>query len=300
MYVKQSLDLLEGLINKDKPPSSSHLGRFYVFSLMWSLGALLELSDRKKLEEFLVQNNKGLDLPKIRAEETIFEYVVSETGEWEHWNNRVNDYIYPPDSIPEYSSILVPNVDNVRTDFLTSLIAKQDKAVLLIGEQGTAKTVIIKGCCSKNDPETHLFKSFNFSSASTPLMFQRTIESYVDKRVGTTYGPPGGRKMTVFVDDIIMPVINEWGDQITNEITRQMMEQKGFYNLEKPGDFTNIVDIQLMAAMIQPGGGRNDIPQRLKRQFVIFNCTLPSNASIDKIFSTIGLGYFCTVNYLIQ
>lgn len=48
-------------------------------------------------------------------------------GNWEHWLNRVQEYNYPSDYKPEYSSILVPNVDNVRTSFLMETIAKQNK-----------------------------------------------------------------------------------------------------------------------------------------------------------------------------
>ena len=68
--------------------------------------------------------------------------------------------------------------------------------------------------------------------------------------------------------------------------------QKGMFSLLKPGDFTNIIDIQFVASMIHPGGGRNDIPERLKSQFAIFNCTLPADNSIDHIFSTIATGFF--------
>uniref|UniRef100_A0A8C4UAF2 Dynein axonemal heavy chain 5 n=1 Tax=Falco tinnunculus TaxID=100819 RepID=A0A8C4UAF2_FALTI len=295
MYIKQAIDLLQGLLSDrdEKQLSEEHIARLFIFAVMWSAGALLEPDDRLKMELFLRKHSAVKELPSVMGEETIFEFGINACGQWEHWSKKVPEYIYPKDSVPEYTSILVPNVDSVRTNFLMHAIMRQGKAVLLIGEQGTAKTVMIKDYTSKYDPDVHLTKCLNFSSATQPTMFQRSIESYIDKRMGTTYGPPAGKKMTVFIDDINMPVINEWGDQITNEIVRQLMEQKGFYNLEKPGEFTNVVDIQFVAAMIHPGGGRNDIPQRLKRHFTIYNCTLPSSSSIDKIFRTIAEGYFC-------
>lgn len=282
---------------KDEMCSAEHLHRLYIFSLAWGMGGLLSTADRIKYDTFVKSKFPDLDFPqdpKLKSS-TIFDFFVTAQGQWKNWNTLVTNYIYPEVSTPDYLSILVPIVDNVRIDYLINTIASQEKPVLLIGEQGTAKTAIMKNFMKKKmTMESYMGRSFNFSSATSPFQFQKTIESYVEKRLGNTFGPPGGRKLIIFVDDINLPQINEWGDQITNEIVRQTMDMNGFYSLEKPGDFTSIVDVQYVAAMGLPGGGRNDIPSRLKRQFSIFNCNIPDNDSIDKIFRVLGEGHYNT------
>lgn len=72
---------------------------------------------------------KMLNMIKISWD--IFPFFVI-SGDWEHWNKRVQEYVYPTDNVPDYASILVPNVDNVRTQFLINTIAKQQKVSTVI------------------------------------------------------------------------------------------------------------------------------------------------------------------------
>lgn len=139
-YIKQLIDILEGLLSEpdSKNLDDDHLAKLVIFSAMWSLGAALELDDRQRLERFLRANpDQLLPFPNVRndSDESIFEFVVGATGNWEHWRERVPDYAYPRDHTPEFTKILVPNVDNTRTDYLVHLVANQGKPVLLIGEQ---------------------------------------------------------------------------------------------------------------------------------------------------------------------
>jgi dynein heavy chain len=124
----------------------------------------------------------------------------------------LDTYVHPENSTSDYSSILAPIVDNVRINYLINTVAKQERAVLLIGEQGSGKTVMMKAYMKKANAEIYLGHSFYFSSATSLLQFQKTMESYVEKHMGNTFGPPSGKKMMVFIDDVNLPEINEWGD----------------------------------------------------------------------------------------
>lgn len=92
-------------------------------------------------------------------------------GEWEHWNVAMSS-APAESSSSDYSQVLVPILESVRITYLINIIATQEHPVLLIGEQGSGKTVMMKTYMRSAKPELYLSRSFNFSSATSPYQFQ--------------------------------------------------------------------------------------------------------------------------------
>lgn len=87
-------------MNKETEYTKSYLERLTIFALMWrlelyfkrsrnevygiffSMGALLELNDRAKLEQYFVDCHDA-DIPKNIAQGgSMFDYFVNDQGQW--------------------------------------------------------------------------------------------------------------------------------------------------------------------------------------------------------------------------
>ena len=275
------------------------LKQIFWWALAWSFGGMLESKDRERMDAFIREEFKNMPQsndPAVSSQ--IFDYKINlKTGQWDHWNKYLERWKYPGDDKLDFATLFIPTMDSVRLHYLLKCNFIQNRPSMLIGVSGTAKTVTVEKflinlqLTDARYQDTN-FKKTNFSSMTTPQNFYNALEDMTEKQLGTTYGPKGGGRLAVFIDDINMPVINEWKDQVTNEIVRQVVESREVYDLKKPGQRKELKGLMYMAAMSHPTGGKNDIPNRLKRHFSVFNVPLPEESSIQQIFGAIFEGRF--------
>lgn len=108
--------------------------------------------------------------------------------------------------------------------------------------------------------------------------------------------PPPGKKLAIFVDDINMPAVEQFGAQPPIELLRQYVDYKGVYD-RKNLFWKDIDSAVLVVASAPPGGGRSALTTRFTRHFNIMNMPDSSEECLTQIFSQILFNFFKKKNF---
>mmetsp|Transcript_25185 Transcript_25185/g.84603 ORF Transcript_25185/g.84603 Transcript_25185/m.84603 type:complete len:2627 (-) Transcript_25185:45-7925(-) len=283
-----------------------------VSALVWSVGACVDYAGRRKFDahlrlllsgdaaglaanddygDFLNKNPGYAEAGKTSTiappeEAMIYDFKFNaKTCSWAPWVDAGSKFVISPTA--EFNSIVVPTVDTVRHEWLVEAILLKGYHVLCTGETGTGKSVTIKNhrlLSGKEDAFTSIV--LNFSAQTSANQTQDIIDSKLEKRRKGVLGPPLGKTCIIFVDDLNMPAKEEYGAQPPIEILRQWMDHAGWYDRDENA-FRQLVDVQFVAAMGPPGGGRTQITQRYVRHFNLLNFVPFSADSLARVFTTI-------------
>ncbi|KAJ3359470.1 Dynein heavy chain 10, axonemal, partial [Kappamyces sp. JEL0680] len=275
------------------------LENIFIQALVWSLGATILEEDRgkfseaiKKLAEMpLVNNNGAINIGQLPGNDRhLYDYHFDlNTAQWTPWTSYVPAYQHNR-QLP-FHQILVPTLDTVRHTWLLEKLVSFRKPTLFVGEVGTSKTVTVSNYLRSLPADKNIVLNINFSSRTSSLDVQRNMEANVEKRTKDTYGPSGGKKLLVFVDDLNMPAKDTYGTQQPIALLKLLIEKGGLYDRGKELNWKFLKDCQFMASMGTPGGGRSEIDPRFAALFAVFNIAFPKESSLQHIYSSIIEGH---------
>lgn len=72
---------------------------------------------------------------------------------------------------------------------------------------------------------------------------QQAIERAIEKRTKDIYGPPLGKKLITFIDDLSMPSVDDYGTQQPIALLKYIIEYNGLYDRKKDLCWKAIRDI---------------------------------------------------------
>nr|DBA23158.1 TPA: hypothetical protein GDO54_014099 [Pyxicephalus adspersus] len=297
--VTQLAMMLDALIEKEIEDVNV-LECYFIEALYCSLGATLLESGRMKFDEYVkrlasmstVYDEQSLagpgELPGHLP--TIYEFHFDgEKKKWIPWTKLVPKYIHKSEE--KFIDILVPTVDTTRTTWLLEQMVKIKRPVVLVGESGTSKTATTMNLLRNLNSDNTILLMINFSSRTTSMDIQRNLEANVEKRTKDNYGPPMGKRLLVFMDDMNMPKVDEYGTQQPIALLKLLLEKGGMYDRGKELNCKFLRDLGFIAAMGKAGGGRNEVDTRFISLFSVFNVLFPSEESLHHIYYSILHGH---------
>jgi dynein heavy chain, axonemal len=278
---------------------SNKIESVFIFCLIWSMCCTVNQPSRKMFDAFFRSELRSSGSKvQIPSDGLMYNYKYDvEKNTWILWTQSVNPYAYDPKL--SFAELIIPTMDSICYSHLLDRLLRNEKHVLMTGPTGTGKTVNIIGLLQNGLPDKYVPITLAFSAQTSANQTQDLIDSKCEKRRKGVFGPSAGKNFIIFVDDVNMPMKEEYGAQPPIEILRQWFDSGGWYD-RKLLEIRKLIDIIFVCACGPPGGGRNHVTARFYRHFNIINYVDMSNQSLQLIFSTILSNFLGNFEFEVQ
>ena len=263
----------------------------YAFAYVWSVGGSIQNSAWPDFDDHVKSVFSNVSFGSGSVFDARPDFTIKK---FSPWKEVVPRYTYVRD-VP-YFQLVVPTVDTVRYNYILDIQASQKNSVFLTGVTGTGKTVVVQDFLNRNKQDLEnggkniLPIVINFSAQTNAKSTQLNIEAKLEKKRKTLLGGPGNKHVVIFIDDINMPSVEEYGAQPPIELLRQFQDFRGFYDREKLF-WKDIENTVIICAAAPPGGGRSDITRRFTRHSHVLCLPPASDLVLETIFGSILTGF---------
>ncbi|XP_030765059.1 dynein heavy chain 12, axonemal [Sitophilus oryzae] len=268
---------------------------------VWGIASILDRNSREMFDEYYKQMWRG-QLEEYPYPESMQKLEISLPSDgilldYSYNYKMKGNWRYIPDivkseRVDECKNILqalIPTVDTVRYMDLITLHIKFNRKLLLIGPTGTGKSFYTHDLLmNKLNRERYEPAFITFTVQITCNQTQDLVISKLNKKKRGHYGPPKGKSTILFIDDVNMPLKEEYGAQPPLELLRQFFDHKNWYDLRNTQPIY-LHDVLFIGAMGLVGGSRQDVYPRFLHHFSIFSINEFSEESMSKIYSNILL-----------
>ncbi|VVC32244.1 Hypothetical protein CINCED_3A002285 [Cinara cedri] len=258
---------------------------YFVFACIWAFGSATfqdQVIDwRIEFSKWWLSEFRTIKIP---SSEIVFNYFIDpESKKFRPWSDLILPFELNPTN--PLQQTLVNTIETTRVRYFFDLLVDKQKAIMFVGAAGTGKSVIINEKLKSLSNDSYAVTSVPLNFYTTSEMLQKILENPLEKKSGKNYGPPGGKMLIYFIDDINMPEVDPYGTVAPHTLIRQYMDYRHWYDRTK----LSLKEIQnvIFASTMNPTAGSFTIDSRLQRHFYVFALGFPSQEALFTIYSSI-------------
>ncbi|XP_075255403.1 dynein axonemal heavy chain 5-like isoform X4 [Convolutriloba macropyga] len=286
-----------------------HVERLFLFSLIWTFGGLLTKEERKPMNDLI--RNLSTALPDFDTDNSVFDYFVDESGEWDHWSSRVPELTQSGENLEPLKKLYVDTIPNLQARELIHFALLGGQHVMVYGPPRSGKTTLINNILDEHEitnPGECLTRKLVQSSFSAVRhlndFFTESITHRQENKSlflkGFVYGAPEGKRLQVFIDDVNLPCCNHY-EPPANQLLRTLLDESILMKADKPYEWRTIEDLTIVTAMVTDPNiestkmNRNArsnqsvpfISDRIIRQFLPVYLPSPTEKELVSIFNAV-------------